>query len=36
METQKFTHLGKEYEIRVVCDGETVFVKAFLQARAIA
>jgi hypothetical protein len=26
----KFNHNDKTYEIRVICDGDTVYVKAFL------
>jgi hypothetical protein len=29
METISFSHNGKDYEIRVICDGETVYVKSF-------
>ena len=29
MHVEKFTHNGKEYEVRVICDGESVYVKAF-------
>jgi len=33
METERFSHQGNEYEVRVICDGETIYVKAFLQGR---
>ena len=30
MEIVNFNHNDKTYEIRVICDGDTVYVKAFL------
>jgi len=33
MHVEKFTHNGKAYEIRVICDGETVYAKAFQNNR---
>lgn len=29
MHIEKFTHNGKEHEVRVICDGESVYVKVF-------
>ena len=31
--TTEFTHNGKTYEIRMVCDGESVYVKTFCENR---
>ena len=29
MQTEPFSHAGKEYEVRVISDGQSVFVKVF-------
>jgi len=33
MHTEKFVHDGKSFEIRVICDGESVYVKVFQDNR---
>jgi hypothetical protein len=33
MQVEKFDHDGKTYEIRIICDGESVYVKAFVDNR---
>jgi len=30
MQIEKFCHNGKNFEIRIISDGETVYVKAFI------
>ena len=35
MHIEKFTHSGNAYEIRVICDGEAVYVKAFQNNRPV-
>lgn len=34
MHIEKFSHNGVEYEVRVICDGESVYVKVFDSDRA--
>ncbi len=29
MQTEKFSHEGKEFEVRVISDGQSVYVKVF-------
>lgn len=29
MHIEKFTHDGKEHEVRIICDGESVYAKVF-------
>jgi len=33
MHTEKFSHNGVEHEVRVICDGESVYVKVFQDGR---
>ena len=33
MHIEQFTHNGKKYEVRVICDGESVYVKVFQKNR---
>ena len=33
MHSEKFRHNNINYEVRVICDGETVYVKAFQNSR---
>ncbi len=35
MNTAKFQHGGRDYEIRIICDGEAVYVKAFHANRPV-
>jgi hypothetical protein len=33
MNTQAFQHKGKDYEIRIISDGQSVFVKVFTEGK---
>ncbi|HPO00385.1 MAG TPA: hypothetical protein PK879_06705 [Opitutaceae bacterium] len=33
MNTQEFQHNGKNYEVRIISDGQSVFVKVFTEGR---
>ena len=33
MNTQTFQHNGKDYEIRIISDGQSVFVKVFTEGK---
>jgi hypothetical protein len=35
MKIEKFVHDGKTYEIRIISDGESVYVKVFLNNRPV-
>jgi len=35
MQTEQFSHEGKDYEVRVISDGQSVYVKVFSSGKPV-